>query len=366
VTPRGDISEASRILIVDDDAAVRRMLLRSLATWFPQIELETCGDGITALAAIWRDIPDLVLLDVHLPRLDGMEICRLLRDRASVGLKVMAISGKVLEPKEIRFIKSHTDAFLPKPFPAGKLQQGIIKLLRQGRENQETSSIVYCGRSAEADSIARLLTNDMKLRSEAINSVHRSLLRERPLAIILDMIQPGIRSLCEAIKSDIRTRDIPTVLIYEPIQSANILDGFKLGADDCLTRPLDLRVLVAHVRAVIRRYRTALSKRIVTAGPLRLDVDQGQAILGEKTLNLTPTEFAILELLVSRHGMIVRRQELRRHIERGVKDNLPHALEAHISNIRSKFGATFRSLIETISGVGYRFHLSRPNRASVV
>jgi two-component system, OmpR family, response regulator MprA len=125
---------ADSILVVDDDAAIRRMLSRTLER--EGYAVEAAADGGSALAAVERAVPDLVVLDVGLPGLDGLAVSRALR-RRGLALPVLMLTARDAVDDRIAGLDSGADDYLVKPFAPGELLARIRALLRRGREPDE-------------------------------------------------------------------------------------------------------------------------------------------------------------------------------------------------------------------------------------
>ena len=122
------------ILVVDDDASIRRMLERTLVA--EGYRVETAPDGGTALAAIERAVPDLVILDLGLPGLDGTEVSRRLRARG-LGVPILMLTARDALADRVEGLDAGGDDYVVKPFEAEELQARIRALLRRGREPAE-------------------------------------------------------------------------------------------------------------------------------------------------------------------------------------------------------------------------------------
>jgi two-component system response regulator MprA len=122
------------ILVVDDDAAIRRMLARTLEA--EGYAVESAGDGGAALAAIERLVPDVLVLDVSLPGLDGLAVSRALR-RRGLALPILMLTARDAVDDRIAGLDSGADDYLVKPFAAGELLARVRALLRRGREPGE-------------------------------------------------------------------------------------------------------------------------------------------------------------------------------------------------------------------------------------
>jgi two-component system, OmpR family, response regulator MprA len=213
---------SERILIVDDDPPVRRMLVRTLGA--EGYRVGEAGDGGEALAAIERDAPDLVVLDVAMPAPDGITVCRLMREGGNA-----------------------------------------------------TPVILLTARAAVADRVA----------------------------------------------------------------------GLDAGADDYLAKPFDSGELLARIRALLRRGKPLGTVR--TVGELRLDTATRVVSAGGRTLDLTPREAALLELLMRRPNMVVTREHALAEVWDG--DAGPGVVDRYVGFLREKLGSLAE--IRTVRGVGY-------------
>ena len=121
-----------RVLIVDDDVELAKVLARAFSR-LPEYEVETCGDGINALIRIGQQPPDLVILDIVIPKLDGIQVCRVLKGRPQTrGIKIIAVSGKKLPFSEKKLVDIKLDAFFRKPLDLEELVSRAAELLRSG------------------------------------------------------------------------------------------------------------------------------------------------------------------------------------------------------------------------------------------
>lgn len=120
---------AKRILIVEDDPAVQRMLKRALSA-LPGVELQTCAGGLEALMAIGKEAPDLIILDIRIPQVNGIEVCRVLKSSEQTKpIKIVAITGEPLPAEAEAFLKVHVDGFFQKPLPTAELKAKALELL---------------------------------------------------------------------------------------------------------------------------------------------------------------------------------------------------------------------------------------------
>ncbi len=129
-----------RILVVDDDRAVRESLRRSLS--FNGYTVDTAGDGLEALEKVIADRPDLLVLDVMMPRLDGLEVCRRLRS-AGDDLPILVLTARDSVSERVAGLDAGADDYLPKPFALEELLARLRSLMRRAvREDEEGSEAV--------------------------------------------------------------------------------------------------------------------------------------------------------------------------------------------------------------------------------
>lgn len=174
--------------------------------------------------------------------------------------------------------------------------------------------------------------------------------------VLLDLMLPGIDGLevCRRLKSDPITSKIPIVMLTAKGEESDVVIGLSVGADDYVTKPFSPRVLVARIRAVMRRgsERDAETGAVVKRGGLIMDRDAHRATYDENEINLTATEFRILWELASSPGRVFTRDLL---ISRALGETAAvsdRTIDVHIRAIRSKLGDG-RELVRTRRGVGY-------------
>ena len=148
---------------------------------------------------------------------------------------------------------------------------------------------------------------------------------------------------------------VPIILVTAQGSVADRIQGLALGADDCLSMPLDGLELVARVGALVRR--VAFRDRppsVVRRGELELYLTDRRALLGGRPLPLSPTEFELLTVLASHPGLVFPRQRLLGLLHGVSPDSHCRTLDSHVKNIRVKLGDG-AGMIETVWGLGYRF-----------
>lgn len=127
--PEGLEKRSKSVLIVEDDSASRRLIQRTLEG-LSGVDVSTCADGLEALVAIGKDQPDLVILDIRIPQVNGIEVCKVLKSGEQTRpIRIAAVSGEALAGEEKAAIKEYADCFLQKPFTPAALKAQVRKLL---------------------------------------------------------------------------------------------------------------------------------------------------------------------------------------------------------------------------------------------
>jgi len=176
-----------------------------------------------------------------------------------------------------------------------------------------------------------------------------------PDLVILDLGLPGLDGL-DVARTLRRNSDVPIIMLTARDDETDKLIGLELGADDYVTKPFSPRELVARVRAVLRRRAGAGATEVVTAGDLRLDVPRMRVERAGSPIEMTATEFQLLETLARQPGRVFTRSQLLDAIHGIAFESYERAIDAHIKNIRRKLEPEPHSprYILTVYGVGYR------------
>ncbi len=189
-------------------------------------------------------------------------------------------------------------------------------------------------------------------------SLFRFLEEKRPDLLILDLMLPGGDGLeiCRAMKREEPLSSIPIIMLTARVGEVDRVVGLELGADDYVTKPFSPRELVARVRAVLRRggpAGRADAERIRVGGLLEIDRGRYGVSVGGEPVDLTVTEFRILEMLASRPGRVLSRREILDRLWGGEKIVVDRTVDVHIRNLRKKLGLAGK-FIGNVRGVGYR------------
>ncbi len=184
-----------------------------------------------------------------------------------------------------------------------------------------------------------------------------------PDMIVLDLMlpqKPGLE-VCRELRMNPRTRDIPIIMLTAKAEESDQLVGFATGADDYVTKPYSVKILIERIKKELRRRQLKdepAAGTVLESQGIRIDRHSHRAFAGDQELPLTPTEFRLLEVLLRQTGRAFTRFEL---MDAAIGEDaivLERTIDVHIKSLRKKLGEA-GELIETVRGVGYRFHEPR-------
>jgi two-component system alkaline phosphatase synthesis response regulator PhoP len=184
----------------------------------------------------------------------------------------------------------------------------------------------------------------------------RQVQQTRPDLLVLDLGLPGLDGL-DVARAIRRDSDLPIIMLTARADESDTLVGLELGADDYVTKPFSTKELVARIRAVLRRAdQAARQPEIVRVGDLELDRGRMTVTRSGIAVDLTASEFALLDALARQPGRVLTRGQLLDAIHGDAFEAYERAIDAHVKNIRRKLEpepASPRYLL-TVFGVGYR------------
>jgi two-component system response regulator BaeR len=217
----------------------------------------------------------------------------------------------------------------------------------------------------DEDKITRLLCDYLKeagFRTSSQDNGNRVIAqvkKEPPDLILLDIMLPGKdgMELCREIR---QFSNVPIVMITARVEEIDRLLGLELGADDYICKPFSPREVVARVRAIFRRMQAEPQAHNIVVGPISLDDETHQVVIGKQALNLTPNEFELLKIMISRPNRVFSRSELINRVQGYDFEGYDRTIDTHIKNLRKKIAAILpdQEIISTVYGVGYRFKAS--------
>jgi two-component system alkaline phosphatase synthesis response regulator PhoP len=213
--------------------------------------------------------------------------------------------------------------------------------------------------------IARLVHSYLEQAGHQVLTAHdgetalHTIRREKPDLVVLDLMLPDRDGwdITRLVRGDPDLAGLPIIMLTARVEDTDKIVGLELGADDYIAKPFNPREVVARVRAVLRRSTgEATRAHVLQVGELRLDLDRHELTCAGQTIELTPTEFDLLQILMKNPGHAFTRLEL---IEKGldyIYAGLERTVDSHIKNLRKKIDLNPDSpaYIETVYGIGYR------------
>ncbi len=189
----------------------------------------------------------------------------------------------------------------------------------------------------------------------------KSIEEDRPDLILMDRMLPGLSGdeVVRRLKKDDATSSIPIVVLSAKDDESDQLVGFALGADDYVTKPCSIKVLIARVNAILRRFENAPEEDdVLSAGPIRLLPDRHQLFANGEQVDVTAMEFRIIKALMMARGRVMNRSQL---IDAALGTGVAvtdRTIDVHITALRKKLGMA-SGWIQTVRGVGYTFRQPR-------
>ncbi|MGH7215386.1 MAG: response regulator [Tepidisphaeraceae bacterium] len=190
--------------------------------------------------------------------------------------------------------------------------------------------------------------------------------RDLPDLIVLDLMLPGLdgTEVARRLKADARTANIPIIMLTAKGEETDVVVGLTLGADDYVTKPASMKILLARLSTVLRRTdASALSGEsgVLKAGPLAVDLAKHEVTVNGELVKLTLTEFKLLAALLQARGRVLTRDQLMDKAMGADVFVTDRAIDVHVTAIRKKLGGA-NWLVHTVRGVGYRLQES-PNES---
>ena len=184
-----------------------------------------------------------------------------------------------------------------------------------------------------------------------------------PDLVVLDLMLPNKPGLevCRELRLGARTREIPIIMVTAKAEESDELVGFATGADDYVTKPYSMKILIQRIKKELRRRQLkaeSVAGKVIESQGIVIDRHSHRALYRDQELPLTPTEFRLLEVLIRQAGRAFTRYEL---MDAAIGEDaivLERTIDVHIKSLRKKLGDA-GELIETVRGVGYRFHEPR-------
>tara|TARA_R110002096_G_scaffold171771_5_gene345111 strand:- start:110 stop:1474 length:1365 start_codon:yes stop_codon:yes gene_type:complete len=337
---------SARILVVDDQPANVRLLEAKLQAEY--FDVCTAVDGFAAIDVAKAEQPDLILLDVMMPGMDGYETCRRLKaDSRTRHIPVVMVTALDQRDDRIRGLESGADDFLTKPIDDVTLFARVRSLLRlkavldelRFRESSDALSSIMSEPVGDDDSVARavIVSTDPRAATRyaaAMPPQVRTQVEHEPATgiaaarnhadlLVVDLTSPGFDGLrlCARIRSDVETRQLPIIAVVNPGDVANAVRALDLGVNDIIHRPVDAGEMMARVSTQLRRKRYA--------DRLRTQLDES-------------LEMAITDPLTGLHNRRYIASRLRQAVESANNGGAPVSLLIadidHFKSINDRYG----------------------------
>ena len=213
------------------------------------------------------------------------------------------------------------------------------------------------GFDAEGFSDGKEFFSALNLKENAIQRVNSKDSERKlfPDLILLDIMLPGEDGLqiLKKLRNDIRTRQIPVIMLTAKGTEFDKVTGLDLGADDYVIKPFGMMELVSRIRAVLRRSEKKPEKAEIIKGKVKLFYTEHRVTVDDRDVSLTPKEFQLLNLLMEHQGIVFSREQLLSQIWGFEYYGETRTVDVHIRSLRSKLGSA-ADIIETIRGIGYK------------
>lgn len=183
--------------------------------------------------------------------------------------------------------------------------------------------------------------------------------RELPGLLILDLMLPDMDGMevCRTLRSHATAKSLPIIMLTARVEEMDRVLGLEMGADDYVTKPFSPRELLARVRAVLRRRSPMETPKVLELGEiLRLHPESYEVFVKNVRVELTTTEFKLLQILAEKPGRVFSREQLLNRLWGNDKLVIDRTIDVHIKNLREKLGPA-GSLIKNIRAVGYKIEL---------
>ncbi|MFN4244343.1 MAG: response regulator [Tepidisphaerales bacterium] len=182
--------------------------------------------------------------------------------------------------------------------------------------------------------------------------------QQKPDLVLLDLMLPGLdgTEVARRLKADPATSAIPIVMLTAKGEETDVVVGLTLGADDYVTKPFSMKILLARLNNVLRRseqQQSGAEGSVLRAGPLAIDTSKHEVTVDGEPVKLTLTEFKLLSALAAARGRVLTRDQLMDKAMGADVFVTDRAIDVHVTAIRKKLGAA-AWLVHTVRGVGYR------------
>lgn len=316
---------SARVLVVDDVPANVRLLEAKLGSEY--FEVVTAGDGLKALEQAKREHPDIILLDVMMPGMDGFEVCRRLKaDPATQHIPVIMVTALNDQSDRVQGLEAGADDFLTKPVDDVALfarVRSLVRLklmfdeLRLREATSDSIGLIEChnGEEPALDGVRILVLQEQgrdatrigealggRYEIAGIADANEAMQRARAedfALVIVDLDHGSADGLrfCSQLRAAEETRQVPILMLVDPMDKKRLLKGLELGVTDYVVKPIDRNELLARVRTQVRR--KAYQDRLRSNYHRSVTMAVTDALTGMYNRRYVSTH---LETLISRRG----------------------------------------------------------------
>jgi len=215
----------------------------------------------------------------------------------------------------------------------------------------------------DEEDILELVQYNLKREGYQVSSLNsgeeaiRNVKEKKPDLILLDLMLPGIDGyeICKLLKRDESTQHIPIIMLTAKGEESDIVTGLELGADDYITKPFSPKVLVARLRTVLRRSnrREETKSAVISKHNITIDTSRFEVTVDSQPVELTATEFHVLNFLVRHPGWVFTRSQIIDSVKGTDYPVTDRSVDVQIVGLRKKLGEAGH-YIETVRGIGYR------------
>lgn len=196
--------------------------------------------------------------------------------------------------------------------------------------------------------------------SEAASALqaHTKIVDERPALVLLDWMMPGTSGieLLRRLRREELTAKLPVIMLTAKVDEDNQIQGLDVGADDYITKPFSPRELVARIKAVLRRAGVSRPTEKMKIADLEFDPISHRVNIGDKAVNVGPTEFRLLEFFITHQDRVYSRDQILDHVWGGNVYLDERTVDVHIRRLRKALTVDgHEKLVQTVRGAGYRF-----------
>lgn len=248
----------SRILVVDDNPLNLKLVCDVLES--EGYRIDRAGDAEEAQARLAESIPDLILMDIALPGMDGITLTRKLRQEPRyAGVTIVALTAFAMKGDDRRALDAGCDGYITKPIDTRRFPAQVATLLAKRGEREVVSPIrvlVVEDETTDLKLVSLVLaTSGLTVRERVSgDGILEVIVADRPDVILLDLRLPGAdgRSIARRIKGDSRTRDIPIVAVTAFPELYSPEEMREAGCDLCIVKPIDTRILPRTLADLVR------------------------------------------------------------------------------------------------------------------